>query len=114
MTDQPGTGQARAWGFPATKSCPWSRLTGTAAIAIVGVGEWTGLARGLLGAPALAALLDVLLIGLLAFAAIRSPLRRPVVMDVMVGGFLVLALIEMANPNVPGPTVALEGFRKTA
>ncbi len=92
-------------------------ITTALAILIV-LGEWTGLARGILGAPYYAAILDlalvliVVLAAVLAWRADRLPDPHP--LDLLIVGFAFLALIQVLNPNVPSLTVGLEGFRKTA
>ena len=78
-------------------------------------GEWTALARGQLGIPLVAGALDALLIALLISAIYgrRVDLRlHP--LDVLVGAFAILSMLQMLNPNVPNAEIALEGFRKTA
>ena len=92
-------------------------ITSALAVLIV-LGEWSGLARGLLGGPYYAAVLDLALVATVGLAALlawrddRLPRLHPI--DVLVFGFAVLALIQVMNPNVPSLTVGLEGFRKTA
>lgn len=94
-----------------------SRITTALAILIV-LGEWTGLARGLLGAPYYAAILDLGLVVIVAIAAVlawredRLPDLHP--LDLIILGFALLALVQVLNPNVPSLMVGLEGFRKTA
>jgi O-antigen ligase len=94
-----------------------SRITGALAIVIV-LGEWTGLARGIVGTPAYAALLDIALVGLalaMAVRAVRSrDLPRVTILTVLVAAYMVVAAIEILNPNVPSLVAGLEGYRKTA
>jgi len=94
-------------------------MTSTDLLALVVVfGEWTGLARGLIGAPIYAGLLDIVALGVLALTLIRrfQSGRRPISspLPVLVFAFFVLALVEILNPNVPSLGAGLEGFRKTA
>jgi O-antigen ligase len=88
----------------------------TAIAAVVALGAWSGYARAFVGAPVLAATLDAGLLALFAIVLVRASWHRPrfTVIDVLIGAYSVLALIEMANPNVPSLTLAAEGFRKTA
>lgn len=94
-------------------------LTPIRLLAIVIVfGEWTGLARAIFRAPVYAAALDLVLIGTFLWVVWRAvrdrPPLRPHALDVLVGAYAVLALIQILNPNVPSLLVGLEGFRKTA
>ena len=96
-----------------------ANLTPTALLALaIVLGEWTGLARAILRAPAYAAVLDVLLAGLFLVTMWwawndRARLRiHP--LDGLVAAFFLLAVLQIFNPNVPSPLVGLEGFRKTA
>ena len=92
-------------------------LTTLLALLVV-LGEWSGIARGIVGFPAFAALLDASLALLVVIAARRmwsAPNRRPLtVLGVLVLAYISVAALEMLNPNVPGWFVALEGFRKSA
>jgi hypothetical protein len=95
------------------------RVTLTDALALVVVaGEWTGLARAIVGSPLYAAGLDVLLVGLLLLSANQAIRARHVpprsVTLIAIAVYMVFALIEIANPNVPGVLVGAEGYRKTA
>lgn len=86
---------------------------------LIALGEWTGLARAIIGRPFYAAVLDVALVGLLGLAVVGAARRRPDAirlhpLDILVGAFAVLAAIQVLNPNVPSTIVGLEGFRKTA
>ena len=100
----------------------WRSLAATDLLALIIVaGEWTGLARAAIGAPVYAAVLDVALVALLlyvAYAAFRTGdarwIRRPPLLVTGLVLYMLLALIEIANPNVPGLLVGLEGYRKTA
>jgi O-antigen ligase len=94
-------------------------VTPTSALALLIVaGEWTGLARGLLGAPIYAGVLDVVLVGLAAFAGYRH-LRAGggwhlPLLGVLILAYMALSVLEVFNPNVAGIVVGLEGFRKSA
>jgi len=85
---------------------------------LIVAGEWTGLARGILGAPYYAAILDVVVIALFGFTAIRAAREGrlwPVpLIAVLVGAYMLLAAVQILNPNVPTVLVGLEGYRKTA
>lgn len=93
-------------------------MTPTSALALVIVlGEWTGLARAMIGAPVYAAALDIALaalVGWLAVRVIRARSFRPDRLSVLIGAYIVLSLVEMFNPNVPNLAAGTEGFRKTA
>lgn len=93
------------------------RTTDALAVLIV-LGEWTGLARAILGGPYYAALLDSALIGLLILTLVRPRVPRlgrlSLLLAGLIAGYFLLAAIEMLNPNVPNIRVGLEGFRKTA
>jgi O-antigen ligase len=85
---------------------------------LIVLGEWTGLARGILGVPVFAALLDVALLGLAGTVALgfvrRRELPRLSILMVLIGAYMALALIEIFNPNVPSLRAGVEGYRKTA
>jgi len=93
------------------------RITGSLAILIV-LGEWTGLARGVFGAPIYAALLDISLVSITFLVAIsaarRRDLPRATVLTLLIAAYMIIAAVEILNPNVPGLLVGLEGYRKTA
>lgn len=85
---------------------------------LVVAGEWTGLARGIAGAPYYAAVLDVALIGLTGYVgvrAVRAGRQWPLpLLAVLIGAYMILSAVQMLNPNVPSLLVGLEGYRKTA
>lgn len=93
-------------------------MTTIALAILIVLGEWTGLARGLLGSPVYAAVLDGALVVLVAVAFVRAwrqhRMPAPHPLDVLVLAFAGLAFVQMFNPNVPSLVVGLEGFRKTA
>ena len=93
------------------------RVTSALAIVIV-LGAWTGLARALVGAPLYAAVLDValLVLAIVVLARVVQRRERPrvTVLTALIAVYLVIALIEMFNPNVPSLRAGLEGYRKTA
>lgn len=86
--------------------------------ALIVLGEWTGLARGILGVPIYAAVLDVALLGLAGVVALGFIRRRELphlsVLTILMGAYMLLSLIEILNPNVPSLRAGIEGFRKTA
>lgn len=90
---------------------------GLLAIVIV-AGQWTGITRAALGMPVYAAALDLVLVGLLGWVVFirlrdgRRPRIRPI--GVLLVAYMLLALVQVLNPNVPSPVVGLEGYRKTA
>lgn len=92
-------------------------LTTWLALLIV-AGEWTGLARGILGAPYYAAILDVAVIALFGSTAIRAAREGRAwplpLLAILVGAYMLLAAVQILNPNVPTVLVGLEGYRKTA
>ena len=85
---------------------------------LVVLGEWTGLARALLSGPYYAAVLDIALIGLVVWVAVRRRVprlsRRAWLLAIALAAYFLLAAVEILNPNVPSLRVGLEGFRKTA
>jgi hypothetical protein len=84
---------------------------------IVVLGEWAGSARALVGAPVYAALLDVALVALAGWVGLRilkARSFRPDLLSVLVFAYMLLALAEILNPNVPSIQAGIEGFRKTA
>jgi O-antigen ligase len=85
---------------------------------LIVLGEWTGLARGIFGVPIYAGLLDVALLclaGVIALGFIRRrEMPRLSILMVLIGAYLLLALIEILNPNVPSLRAGVEGYRKTA
>jgi O-antigen ligase len=94
-------------------------MSDTLRIALIAcLGMWTGLARATVGSPIYAAVLDLALaatLGWLVWQTVRSrrwPTLHPV--DGFVLAYVVIALVEILNPNVPNVLVGLEGFRKTA
>jgi len=100
-----------------------SRRPGSARLAlplaaIFALGEWNGLVRALAGGPVLGFVLDVALLAI----AVKTILGRPGVgteaqlngIDLLVGAYFGLALVEILNPNVPSVLVGVEGFRKSA
>jgi hypothetical protein len=94
------------------------RISPTVALALIVVaGEWTGLARAVVGAPLYAGLLDVLLVGLVVGVGLRAFRAGRVVGSLplyLVAAYMLLAALEVLNPNVPSFAVGLEGYRKTA
>jgi O-antigen ligase len=85
---------------------------------LIVAGEWTGLARGILGAPYYAAILDVAAIALFSVTSIRAAREGRLwplpLIAVLVGAYMLLAAVQILNPNVPTVLVGLEGYRKTA
>lgn len=92
-------------------------LTTWLALLIV-AGEWTGLARGILGAPYYAVLLDVALIGLLGVSSMRAAREGRLwplpLIGVLIAAYMLVAAVQALNPNVPSILVGLEGYRKAA
>lgn len=93
-------------------------MTPTALLALIVVlGEWSGLARSIIGAPAYAAGLDIALAALVAWVFVRAVRARSPHLDrlsILIGAYILLSLLEIANPNVPSLGAGIEGFRKSA
>ena len=95
-------------------------MTPTAWLAVLIVaGWWTGLARAVFGIPVYAGVLDVGLLALCGWvllSAIRRRSWRPAasVLAVLIVSYMVLAAVQVLNPNVPSLIAGLEGYRKTA
>jgi diguanylate cyclase (GGDEF)-like protein len=97
----------------------WAKLPLVGVLAsVIVLGEWTGITRAVLRAPVYAAALDVILVGLALLTLTRAWPERGRIrfhpLDGLVAAFFLLAALQVFNPNVPGPLVGLEGFRKTA
>ena len=94
------------------------RSTDILALLIV-AGWWTGLARAIAGGtPAYAAVLDAILILVLARVVWERARNGFALGDRLLAGLIfayaALAAVQVTNENVPGVLVGLEGFRKTA
>ena len=92
-------------------------ITRLLAIVIV-LGEWTGLARGVFGVPIYAGVLDIALVAITSVVVInllrRRDFPRITLLTVLIAGYMLLAAVEILNPNVPSLRAGLEGYRKTA
>ena len=86
---------------------------------VIVAGEWSGLSRAITGGtPVLAVVLDMALVALAGYAvlaAIRQPpATRPPLVALLLASYMLLAALEILNPNVPSVLAGLEGFRKSA
>jgi O-antigen ligase len=85
---------------------------------IIVLGEWSGVARGLLGSQIYAAGLDVGVVALSVVAGRKALITRRLpslsIVVILAVAYAVVALVEIANPNVPSLRAGLEGYRKSA